>query len=71
MPWPFTGKRLYEKTALYAAIQGAEEWRRSDSTGKAQRPKSTGSRVASAFVGPFENLVSARRRDYGAREKPS
>ncbi|MEI4517527.1 MULTISPECIES: hypothetical protein [unclassified Stenotrophomonas] len=41
-PRRFMGMRLYEKAALYAAIQGAEEWQRFDSTGVAARPTSTG-----------------------------
>ena len=70
-PRRFMGKQLYEKAALYAAIQGAEEWRRSDFTGVAQRPTSTGSRAANAFVGPLGNLAPVRRREYVARKKPS
>ncbi|MFS2042446.1 hypothetical protein ACEN9Z_00080 [Stenotrophomonas geniculata] len=47
-PRRFMGKQLYEKAALYAAIEGAEEWQRFDSTGAAARPTSTGRKAASA-----------------------
>jgi len=63
-PRRFMGKQLYEKAALYAAIEGAEEWRRF-----AARPTSTGRKAASAFAGPLGNLTPVRRREYVPRKK--
>jgi hypothetical protein len=68
-PRRFMGKQLYEKAALYAAIEGAEEWPRFDSTGAAARPTSTGRKAASAFAGPLGNLTPVRRREYVPRKK--
>lgn len=70
-PRRFMGKQLYEKAALYAAIQGAEEWQRFDSTGVAQRPTSTGQNAACAFAGPLGNLTPVRRGEFVPRKKPS
>ncbi|MFI8573495.1 hypothetical protein ACIGEO_18550 [Stenotrophomonas bentonitica] len=70
-PRRFMGKQLYEKAALYAAIEGAEEWQRFDSTDAAQRPISTGRKAVSAFVGPLGNLTPVRRREFVPRKKPS
>lgn len=70
-PRRFMGKQLYEKAALYAAIQGAEEWQRFDSTGAAERHTSTGLKAASAFEGPLGNLTPVRRREFVPRKKPS
>lgn len=69
-PRRFMGKQLYEKAALYAAIQG-EEWQRFDSTGVAQRPASTGRKAVSAFAGPLGNLTPVRRREFVPRKKQS
>ncbi len=70
-PRRFMGKQLYEKAALYAAIQGAEEWQRFDSTGVAARPTSTGQKAGTAFAGPLGNLTPVRRREFVPRKKPS
>ena len=70
-PRRFMGKQLYEKAALYAAIEGAEEWQRFDSTGVAQRPISTGRKAVNAFAGPLGNLTPVRRREFVPRKKPS
>lgn len=70
-PRRFMGKQLYEKAALYAAINGAEEWQRFDSTGAAARPTSTGQRAGRAIAGPLDNLMPVRQREYVPRKKPS
>lgn len=70
-PRHFMGKQLYEKAALYAAINDAGEWQRFDSTGAAARPTSTGRKTASAFVCPLGYLMPVRRREYVPRKKPN
>ena len=70
-PRKFMGKQLYEKAALYAAIQGAEEWQRYGSTGEESEPTSTGRKAGPVSAGPLANLMSVRQRPYVPRKKPN
>ncbi len=67
-PRRFMGKQLYEKAALYAAIEGAEEWQRFDSTGAAARPTSTGRKAASASQVHWEPEAREAERIRAAKE---
>lgn len=68
-PRRFMGKQLYERAELYAAIHGAEPWRRS--TGAATAPTSTGGKTGVRSGSLSGRLTPERRREFVPRKKPS
>jgi len=70
-PRRFMGKQLYAKAALYAAINGAEEWQRFDSTGAAILPALTGTKAVTDTGARLADLRPVRLRKFVPKRKPS
>lgn len=70
-PKRFMGKQLYEKSALYAAIYGSQEWQGSRSTGATASHTSTGAKAASGIVRQLGGSASEMLRKYEQRRKRS
>jgi len=70
-PREFMGKKLYEKAALYQAIFSAQKWPKSQSTGGATSPTSTGARAVREAGSPSVASAHERLRRFDQRRKPS
>lgn len=71
IPRRFMGRQLYEKSALYAAIYGAQAWQGSPSFGAATPPISTGAKAASGFAPQSASSANEKLRKYEQRKKRS